>query len=185
MPAARLASFGLASALLLAMWAPPIGHRQSAPIPTPDTSRKQRVLGAARDIMSAARYCTLITIGDDGQPQARIVDPTAADSALGVYIATNPKSRKVREILKDPRVTLLYFDTARSRYVTVIGRAIEVGNSEKAAHHKKEWQPFFPLEDPGAYTLYRIVSTRVELVSVADGLPGDPGTWRPEIVELK
>jgi general stress protein 26 len=135
--------------------------------------------------MTAARFCTLVTIGDAGQPQARIVDPIEPDAGFAVYVATNPRSRKVEEIRKDPRVTLLYFDPARSASVTLIGRAVEVMGAEKSAHRKKEWDGFFPADRPETYSLYRIVPSRAEVVSAADGLAGDPATWRPEIVDLK
>lgn len=102
-----------------------------------------------------------------------------------IYVATNPRSRKVKELKEDARVTLLYFDAARMAYVTVIGRAVEASPLEKAAHHKKEWQPFFKLEEPESYTLYRVIPTRLEVVSAKDGLGGDPLTWRPEIVEIR
>ena len=148
-------------------------------------SKRERVLDVARKIMTDARFCTLATIGDLGQPQARIVDPLEPNAALAVYIATNPRSRKVAEIRKDPRVTLLYFDTARSAFVTLIGRADEVRGAEKAAHRKKDWDAFFPAGKPDTWALYRIVPSRVEVVSAKDGLNGDPSTWRPEIVELK
>lgn len=135
--------------------------------------------------MIAARFCTLVTIGELGQPQARIVDPLEPDKALILYVATNPRSRKVAEISKDPRVTLLYFDAVRSAYVTVIGRAREVPSAEKPSHRKKDWDAFFPASKPESYTLYRIVPSRLEVVSEKDGLSGDPVTWRPEIVNVK
>jgi general stress protein 26 len=91
----------------------------------------------------------------------------------------------VVEIGRDPRVTLLYFDAARSAYVTVIGRASEVAGAEKPMHRKKDWDPFFPPGKPEAYTLYRIVPARLEVVSEKDGLSGDPVTWRPEILNLR
>ncbi len=158
---------------------------QEKPLTATPASKRERVLGVARQVMAAARFCTLVTIGDLGQPQARIVDPLEPNAALAVYIATNPRSRKVAEIRRDPRVTLLYFDTARSAYVTLIGRAAEVPGAEKAAHRKKAWDAFFPAGKPETYAVYRIVPSRVEVVSAKDGLNGDPSTWRPEIVELK
>jgi general stress protein 26 len=150
----------------------------------PPKSREQ-TLSVARRIMIDARFCTLVTIGEGNEPQARIVDPLEPDTALAVYVATNPRSRKVAEIRKDPRVTLLYFDPARFAYVTLVGRAVEVHGAEKAAHRKKDWQEFFPAEKPESYLLYRIVPSRAEVVSARDGLNGDPVTWRPEIVELR
>ena len=153
--------------------------RSSTPAPDRD-----RLLGIARQIMAGARFCTMVTVGELGQPQARVVDPLEPDAALTVYIATNPLSRKVGEIRKDARVTLLYFDPTRSAYVTLIGRAVEVPDGEKAAHRKKDWDAFFPAAKTDAYTLYRIVPSRVEVMSAKDGLSGDPATWRPEILDL-
>ncbi len=146
---------------------------------------RERVLEVARQIMTGARYCTLVTIGEAGQPQARVVDPLEPGADFSVYVATNPVSRKVGEIRKDPRVTLLYFDPARSAYVTLIGRAAEATEAEKAKRRKKDWDAFFPAARPNAYVLYRIRPTRLEVVSARDGLSGDPATWRPEIVDLK
>ena len=170
-------------ALLLAL-APSL-RAQGKPAGEAPARSRERIMEVARQIMSAARFCTLVTIGDLGQPQARVVDPLEPDGAFAVYVATNPLSRKVGEIRRDPRVTLLYFDTARSAYVTLVGRAIEVKDAEKSAHRKKDWDAFFPAARPEAYALYRIVPSRLEVVSARDGLSGDPATWRPEIVDLK
>jgi general stress protein 26 len=146
---------------------------------------RARILEIARKIMVAARYCTLATTSESGEPQARIVDPLEPDEGFAVYVATNPLSRKVAEIRRDPRVTLLYFDRARSAYVTLVGRAAEVTGVEKTRRRKPEWQQFFPAEKPDNYLLYRITPVRAEVVSAADGLGGDPVTWKPEIVEFK
>jgi general stress protein 26 len=94
--------------------------------------------------MKVSRYCTLVTLGLDGQPQARIVDPLiGADHSI--WIATNPQTRKVKEIKHDARVTLLFFNPAANEYVTVLGRASVVADSTtKAAHWKPEWGPVRP-----------------------------------------
>lgn len=168
-------------ALALILFAAVSGRAQE---PTPRATR-DKVESVARRIMAAARFCTLVTTGDQGAPQARIVDPLEPDAALTIYVATNPRSRKVAEIARDPRVTLLYFDTVRLAYVTLIGRAAEVSGTEKAGRFKKEWDGFFARDRPETYTLYRIVPSRIEVVSAQDGLTGDAATWRPEIIDLK
>ncbi len=150
-----------------------------------DSARNARVLQVARQIMTAARFCTLVTLGEAHQPQARIVDPIQPDEALTVYVATNPRSRKVEEIRKDSRVTLLYFDTTRTAYVTLIGRATEVTGALKSSHYKPDWAAFFAIDKPETYTLYKIVPSRAEVVSAKDGFGADPTTWRPEIVSIK
>src|SRR3954470_10540633 len=102
---------------------------------SPAGPHRQTVLAAARDIIREARYATLVTIAADGQPQARIVDPFAPDSTFTVWIATNPATRKVGEIRRNSRVTLLYFNAPRSEYVTLIGTAqVDTTAAEKARH---------------------------------------------------
>ena len=102
-------------------------------------------MAAAIDVMQKAVYCTFITIGEDGQPQARIVDPTSPDSNLTIWIGTNSLTRKVKEIRRDPRVTVLYFHAASASYVTVLGRAALVTDAgEKERRWKTSWAPFYP-----------------------------------------
>lgn len=51
----------------------------------------------ALSLMQRARYATLVTVGDSGQPQARIADPRAPESDMTIWVATNPLTRKVNE----------------------------------------------------------------------------------------
>jgi hypothetical protein len=90
------------------------------PAASPD---RTTVLKAATEVMAGAKYCTLITNGEDGQPQARVVDPFAPEAGMTVWIATNPITRKVAQIKKDRRVALSYVDVAKGAYVTILGRA--------------------------------------------------------------
>lgn len=169
--------------LLLASGLPGAAAAQDAP---PGTPPRAQVIAAAKDVMQTARYSTLITIGDDGQPQARIVDPFAPEADFTVWIATNPLTRKVGEIRRDPRVTLLYFNAAAAEYVTVLGTATLVADSaEKARHWKEEWAAFYKDGPRGdGYLLIRVQPTRLEVVSPRHGLVNDPGTWRPILVDL-
>jgi len=75
------------------------------------------VIKVATGIMQRARYCTLVTLGEGGHPQARIMDafPPEGEMSCGWR---PPASRKVGEIRKDPRVTLSYFDAKTMGYVT-------------------------------------------------------------------
>src|SRR4051812_11747934 len=107
-------------ALCLLLGLPAAAAEQTAATAPP---ARAAVIAAARDVIEKAHYCTLVTIGEDGQPQARIVDPLAPDAAFTIWIATNPLTRKVDQIRRDPRVTLLCFDAATSGYATVLGRA--------------------------------------------------------------
>jgi general stress protein 26 len=170
-------------ALVLGLGAPPSLVGQVA---QGDTQPRAQVLAAAKDIMQEARYCTLITIGADGQPQARIVDPFVPDSNLVIWIATNPLTRKVQEIGHDPRVTLLYFNSATFEYVTVLGTAlVDTDSVQKAAHWKAEWAGLYKDRNRGDdYLLLRVRPSRLEVVSARRGMRNDPKTWRPVIIDL-
>ena len=144
------------------------------------------VVAAAHEVMTVARYCALITIGDGGQPQARIVDPFPPDESGDVWIATRPVTRKVAQIRSDPRVTLFYFDTEGLAYVTLIGRAELVDDAGmKAQHWNESWTPFYSDGPRGDdYLLIRVRPRRLEVVNPAHGMMGDPVTWLPASVEL-
>lgn len=157
--------------------------RAAGQVVVPD---RDRVLTAAREVMAAARYATLVTIGEDGQPEARIVDPFPPEDGLVIWIGTNPLTRKVRQIEGDPRVTLLYFDATGLSYVTLVGRAEPVTDPDvKRRHWKEEWAGFYP-DGPQSegYLLLRVIPSRLEISSSRHGLTNDRRTWRPVILEL-
>jgi general stress protein 26 len=170
--------------LLLATLAlPPCAGAQTAA--SPPHSRAE-ILAGARDVMHKARYSTLVTIGADGHPQARIVDPIVPDADFAIWIATNPLTRKAKEIERDPRVTLLYFDTGTSSYVTVLARATVVTDAvEKAKHWKDEWSSIYEMHDGKRdFTLIRVTPLHLEIVSASRGLVGDPKTWLPLSIDF-
>ncbi len=140
---------------------------------------------AARELITGAAHGTLITLGLDGHPQARTVDNFAPEADFTVWIGTNPRTRKVAEIRRDPRVTLHWFDPKRLGYVTLIGLARLVNDSaEKARHWKPEWAGFYPDRDRD-YLLVQVRPLRLEIVSPAHGITGDSLTWKPPTVNFR
>jgi general stress protein 26 len=106
---------------------------------------QEQLIANAREIMSAARYCALITLDAAGRPQARTLDPFPPDENLVVWLGTNPRSRKVAAIRRNHRVTLYYFDRENQAYVSISGLARLVNDpKEKAKHWKDEWKDFYP-----------------------------------------
>lgn len=144
------------------------------------------VLKAAREVARKARYATFVTIGEDGQPQARIVDALGPDEDFNVWVGTNPATRKVAEIAKNPRVTLTFFDPSLPAFVTLLGSASTVTDpAVKAQHWKDGWSPFYKNEYRGAdFVLVKFVPRRLEIVSEAHGFANAPGNWRPVSVEF-
>ena len=149
--------------------------------PPDDASR----IAVARRLMIETRYCALITIGEDGQPQARTIDPSPPDARMVVWFVTNPATRKVRQIERDPRVTLYYFDERSPGYVTVIGTARIVADSEaKQKRWLEKWTPFYP-GGAAAAVVFEVTARRIEIVDVACGIVGDAQTWAPPSVDIK
>src|SRR5262245_51412655 len=148
---------------------------------------RSTVLGVARTLMEAAGYCALITVDAEGRAQARTMDPFPPEDELTVWMATNSASRKVAEIRANPRVTLFFFDPKSSGAVTILGEARLIDDAgEKARRWKPSWSRFYKQANRGAdYLLIRVKPTRLQVVSEAHGLPGDPGTWRAAVVYFR
>jgi general stress protein 26 len=144
---------------------------------------RQSLIANAREIMNTARYCALITVDATGGPHARTMDPFSPAEDMVVWLATNPKSRKVREIRRNQRVTLYYFVSEDQAYVTISGRARIVRDArEKAKHWKDEWKDFYPDRQ---YLLLAVKPEKLEVISVKQGIIGDSITWMPPAVNFR
>lgn len=136
------------------------------------------LIGAAREIMTGAGTCALITLDDQGLPRVRVMDPFAPESDLTVWLGTNPKSGKVDQIRKNPNVTLYYLDSDASGYVVIHGKAQLVDDqAEKEKWWKAEWEAFYP-DKPEGYLLIRVTPVKMEILSYSRGIFGDPATWQ-------
>jgi general stress protein 26 len=130
--------------------------------PTPE-----RVLAAARDLMQSAEFCCLITVDGATEPQARLMQPFAPDGQMRVWLGTNPGSRKVAQIRKNPRTTLAHYDKAGPNYVTLTGISrIAESAAERRAHWREAWRDFFPGGPEGRnYVAIEFTPERLELIS--------------------
>ena len=146
---------------------------------------RDTLLGAAREIISSARYCALITLDESGGPRVRTMDPFPPESDMTIWMGTNRKTRKVADIERDSRVTLYYYSPDASGYVTVTGRARLVDDAEeKAARWKNEWEAFYQ-DRASEYLLIQVVPERLEVVDYSRGIVGESGTWEPPSVEFR
>ena len=171
----------LAALCLMALLSP---ARTVAQVTAPITTVRPDVEASARRIVAAVAFPTFITTDADGRPQARTVQPLAPDSIWTVWFATNPRTRKVREVARDPRVVLHYFDPATLSYVSLVGRARVIRDrATKAAHWSSAWDSFYPDRDTSA-VLIAVQAERLEVVSSTLGIAGDAATWLPPTVTL-
>ena len=136
----------------------------------------QKVLSLARQVIATARYGTLVTIDDEGQPRTRIVDPFPPDDEFVIYVATKPVTRKVEQIRGNDKVSLFYFDADGRNSVSVMGRAklIEDLDLKQQMRRDADSAKIYP-DFPDDYLLIKIIPNRVE--GLLPGYRGDRETW--------
>ena len=57
------------------------------------------LIATAREIMAAAKFCSLVTLNESGQPQVRTMDPSAPDDDMVVW----RNFKLIEPIAKPPR----------------------------------------------------------------------------------
>ena len=148
----------------------------AASLPLQEGTSAEMLAQVARESMTEARYCFLITLDDLGQPQARLMDAFEPEADMTVWMATDVNTRKVRQLRHDPRATLAYLTAGGEGYVTLMGRARLVDDAEeRRLRWKSGWEAFFP-EGPmdSDYLLLRFTPTRIELMNVTRGIGTGP-----------
>ena len=144
---------------------------------------REELISAAREVMTNARYCALITT-NGGRSSARAMDAFTPDDQMIVWLATNPRSRKGQEIRRNPRVTLYYFDREHQAYVTLYGTARLVNDArEKSRHWKDDWKMFYPDRDK-SYLLIKVTPERIEVVDTSKGIVSQSPSWQPPTVRF-
>ena len=150
--------------------------------PNQEISRDS-LLTVARTIIDSARCRTFITVDENGKPQARAMSPFPPEENMVIWLGTNPRSRKVKQIKNNPNVVVYYYDTKGRSYVSVAGKARIVNDPEKKAHYwKKSWTRFYPDPDKD-YTLIEVTPKRLEICSFKYKLFWDL-TGKPAFVEF-
>jgi general stress protein 26 len=176
-----LTVFVLLAAMAVPLPAPPLAQTGAGAPPD-----RAAVIKIATGVMQRARYCTLVTIGEDGHPQARIMDAFPPEGEMAVWMATNAFSRKVSEIRRDPRVPLSYFDAKTTSYVVLLGRASLVSDpAERAKRWKDAWAKLYKDGNRGDdYLLMKVTPIRLEVSAEGEGVKHDPTTWRATVIDF-
>jgi general stress protein 26 len=171
---------GLAFALAMAIIASNVVHAQEE---DPD-SLSIKLMDAAREIMSSAESCALITIDQEGRPRVRAMDAFDPEEDFTVWFGTNANSRKVDQIKNNPKATLYYLEKGSAGYVMISGTAELVDDQkEKENRWKPEWEAFYP-ENRENYLLIKFTPEWMEVVSYTYGIHGDPESWEPTKVNF-
>lgn len=147
-------------------------------------SDDHRTEAIARSIMLEVRYAGLTTIDSTGQPFTRTMDTLPPDSLFQVWMATNPISRKVRHIRKNPAVSLYFPQSEKGNYVNLTGRASLVDDpSTKSSKWQEDWAQYYPTLDD--MILIKIEPVRLEVVSYEHGLISATKDWQAPTIHLK
>jgi general stress protein 26 len=143
------------------------------------------LIAGARELIATQKYCALITLDETGAPSVRTMNPIPPEDDMTVWIATNDRSRKVREIRRDPRVTLYYSDHEQAiGYVSITGRATLVDDMNEITKRKRAyWDTAFP--GLKHLVLIKVVPERVDVLYYKKGIVADPETWRTPSVGFK
>ena len=112
-------------------------------------------------VLDSSEVVLVITTGAEGFPRARPMILVERDGST-LWFATSAGSRKVAEIGKDPRVTVLAFDRGDFNQVSLSGRAQVRGDqATKDRLWQEIWREEWPLgpSDPD-YVLLCVASER-------------------------
>lgn len=144
--------------------------------------KRDTLLSVARHYINNVRFCALITVDSSGYPHARTMDPFLPDKNWIIWLATNPKSRKVNEIRNNQNVTLYYTGNKGIGYVSIIGTAKLVNDqSKKDSLWKDEWSKFYK-DRKKNYLLIKVTPKKLELLNYKQGTFGNKRTWKTPYV---
>jgi general stress protein 26 len=147
-------------------------------------ANRDSLIAAAREIMGLQTYCALVTVDSIGRPQIRTMNPFPPEPDMTVWMATNTRSRKIREIRDNPHVCLYYADHKEaSGYVAISGTAVLVEDpAEKLRRKRAYWDQAFP--EGKNLILIKVMPERIDVLNYKRGLSNDPVTWRAPFIEM-
>lgn len=148
------------------------------------TTTVEQVLEATQATLLAEDYCFLITLGESGKVNARLMQHYKPENDLIVWFGASPKSRKVQEIRANNHITVACVNTQESGYVTLVGSAqIEDSIDLRRKYWREEWMAFFPEGPMGNdYILIRFNPVRVEVMNFGRRITPEPYGLQPALV---
>jgi len=149
-------------------------------------ANRDSIIAAAREIIALQKYCALITIDSTDLPSIRTMNPFPPEEDMFVWMATNPKSRKIQEIKNNPMVCLYYADHSQaSGYVAITGKAILVNDmSEKMKRKRDYWEQAFPDWEKDM-VLIKVIPLKMDVLNYKRKMFNDQVTWRVPSIEFE
>ena len=149
------------------------------------TNKELEIINVSKKIIEDTYFGTFITVDKNGQPRARVMEPFKPDKNFIIWLATNPKSRKVTQLKNNSSATLHYYDKTKFGYVSLMGNAYLVNDEAiKSTKFKEGWDAFYK-NQKDAYLLIKFIPQTLELISIPNKFTGDSLTWKPHLVSLR
>lgn len=136
---------------------------------------RDTIIAAAREIMTSAPYCALVTVDNAGQPQVRTMNPFPLKNDFVVWFATSRESSKVEEMKKEPRVCVYYADhKSPEGYVNLMGKATIIDDKELLKQMKRDYWSNIPNWE-NIFVLIKIEPVSMEVINYKRKVNGNPG----------
>ncbi len=124
---------------------------------------KQQVV----ELINRNRYSKLITFGPDGAPHGRVMTNLPLGKGMVIWFATGLSTNKIKDIRKNPTVSVFVDDPDDQTYASIIGKAEIVTDARQL---KKFWQEPFGFFFPGGpsdpdYCLLKITPKKIEYLN--------------------
>ena len=138
-------------------------------------------LKVTHHMLKKAKYCFLVTQGEEGWCNTRLVQPIIEidkqnSANFRIWIGTRPDLRKVDEVWNNPKITLAFEDSHENANLVVYGNAfIETDSQIKKNYWRATWRLFFP-NGPKAsdYVAIRIEPSRLEILNFKQKITPEP-----------
>ncbi|HEY6951212.1 MAG TPA: pyridoxamine 5'-phosphate oxidase family protein [Bacteroidota bacterium] len=142
------------------------------------------LLAATRELIRTTEYCFFITAGKDGHPHARLMQPFPPENDFTIYFGASPRSRKVRQLLGQPRVSLAFYNQQSTAYVTLSGTgSVTEQGALRQKYWRSNWNDLFPGgPESGEYTLIKFVPEKIEMMNFAGHAMPQPYSLHPTIL---
>jgi general stress protein 26 len=148
------------------------------------SANRDTIFLAAHEIINETAYCGLVTIDSLGQPQIRTMNPFPVKDDFVIWFATARTSRKVKEIKKNPKVSVYFANhhTAKG-YVNINGSASVIDDRELLIKMKRDyWNDIPGWQD--RFVLIKIIPSSIEIINYKHGLNNDPNTLKAPTISL-
>ena len=138
-------------------------------------------LSVTHRMLKKAKYCFLITQGEEGWCSTRLVQPIIEidqdnPKYFRIWIGTRFDLKKVEETWNNPKITLAFEDAKEDANLIIYGNAfVESDTQIKKKYWRPTWKLFFP-DGPQSddYVAIRIEPKRLEILNFKRKINPEP-----------